>query len=154
MRRLICVVMAVGTLVACSPNTTPPPAQQPAPQLIQPVYQRFLTACSGVTITEETSQAIAYGTCVGYTRGFADGHQVTVEGIRRGGFGAEAQTARLWCIPPSTPNSTVMAVVVDWIAQHPQDFDNIMSQFDGINAATAVIVKALVTSVDFHKSRC
>jgi predicted oxidoreductase len=83
-----------------------------------------------------------------------DGHQVTIEGIRRSGNEESASAARLWCVPPSTTNSTVMEVVVAWVNQHPNDYESIMGQFNGINAATAVIVKAMVTSVDFHKSKC
>ena len=151
MRWIMYALIALSTLTACGPAPAPTPA---APALVSPVFIRFLTACSGVTITDVTSQAIAYGTCVGYARGFVDGHQVTIEGIRRSGNEESAYAARLWCVPPSTTNSVVMEVVVAWVNQHPQEYESIMGQFNGINAATAVIVKAMVTSVDFHKSKC
>lgn len=152
MRLLLTALLLASVLVGCGNDPVPPPPLKE--RLVEPIYQRFLTACSGVTITDGTSQAIAYGTCVGYTRGFADGHQVTIAGIQRGSLEVDVQRARLWCIPPSTTNVTVMEVVVSWIAQHPADFEKLMSQFDGINAATAVIVRALGTSVDFSAAGC
>lgn len=152
MRFILVALMSISILAACGKEPTQP--VQVKERLVEPIYQRFLTACSGVTITDGTSQAIAYGTCVGYTRGFADGHQVTVAGIQRVGLEVDVQRVRLWCIPPATTNVTVMEVVVSWIAQHPTEFEKLMSQFDGINAATAVIVRALGTSVDFSAEGC
>ena len=151
MKKYIVVIIAALMLVACSKPVEP---ILPKEELIQPIYQRFLTACSGVIITDIPSQAVAYGTCMGYARGFADGHQVTIDGIQRGALDIDVQRARLWCIPPSTTNAVVMETIVAWISQYPNDFNKIMTQFNGINAATAVIVRALGTSMEFDSKKC
>lgn len=152
MKKYLIAIVVACMLVACGKKADP--VVSPKEQLIQPIYQQFLTSCSGVVITDVTSQAIAYGTCMGYARGFADGHQVTIDGIQRGSLNVDVQRARLWCIPPSTTNVVVMEVVVSWISQYPEEYHQLMNQFNGINAATAVIVRALGTSRDFDSQRC
>jgi hypothetical protein len=124
------------------------------PPLIAEVYREFLTNCSGVTITEPVSQAIAYGTCVGYARGIADGHQITVDGMAKMMPGKDTGRVRLWCVPPSTTNETLMSVVVLWIDANPKEYAVLSSRFDGITAATAVIVKALGTAAEFRAAKC
>ena len=154
MIRYLVGVVLCGMLVACG-DKVPAPSAPVESQLVSPVYQRFLTACSGITITDATSQSIAYGVCMGYVRGFADGHQVTVDTIQRANqTSTDIPVIRLWCIPPSTTNSEVMKVVVQWIATYPSTHDDIMRQFNGINAATAVVVKSLMSSTEFNPDKC
>lgn len=156
MIRNIFVILAATLLVACGQKVEDarPPVIGDSMVLVAPMFQQFLTACSGVTITGVTSQAIAYGACMGYARGFADGHQVTIDGIIRMGPSPSVQQARLWCIPPSTTNETVMRAVVSWISEHPSEYDMFMQKFNGINAATSIIVRALVSNVAFDPSKC
>jgi Rap1a immunity proteins len=144
-------VLGVLGLVGCS---DPAPSVPLQPPLIAEVYREFLTNCSGVTITETVSQAIAYSTCVGYARGIADGHQITVDGMARILSNKDTDRVRLWCVPPSTTNEIMMGVVVSWIDNNPQEYIALMDKFDGITAATAVIVKALGTAPEFKADKC
>ena len=106
--------------------------------------KHFLEQCSSIAIYDATTNSFAYGVCLGYIRGLVEGHQITVELHARSNKGTVVAGQRLWCVPGTTTNDKVMRVVLMWVENNPVEFNVLMEQFVGINAATTIIIKSVM----------
>lgn len=112
-----------------------------------PIYagvntDNFLASCSGVTATTPNSKLVSYANCMGRTRGYSDGHAVTVM-LHNQIYKAD-KIKQLWCIPQDHTDGEVIQTVLSWVDRHPIDYANLTTQYSGLSGAYAVTTKALV----------
>jgi hypothetical protein len=100
--------------------------------------RHFLEQCSNITVYDATTTSFARGVCMGYTRGLVEGHQIATR------MNQKPTKSPVWCLPPKINSATLMQVVDDWINTHPSQYSRIMDIFTDTNAATAVILAAVL----------
>lgn len=107
---------------------------------------KFLELCTGVhmqvkdgDMKESAVNVLAISNCLGRTRGFVDGHQMTVEMNRQAGKSVRA----LWCVPQSVDDRQLLETVLTWTDNEQAQFKELEMSYTGMTAAFAVIIRAV-----------
>lgn len=118
-----------------------------SPPSTLPNSLRFIELCTGVRLETETAKSrpsdvnmIAISNCLGRTRGYVDGHQMTMElnkaiGIQGG--------RRMWCVTQDVEDKDVLEAVMAWSDANPKEFAELTKQYNGLTASTAITMRAV-----------
>lgn len=129
MKRLLISLAVVALLASCSKQEASVNVDY-----ADNASQSFLSLCSGLDASVEAIRTIALANCLGRTRGFIDGHQLTVKMM--------PSMKPMWCVKQNVTDSQLLDTIMTWYTQHPTSVKKITDDLDGINAATAVMMVA------------
>jgi len=133
------VVLFVGP--APMPEYSRPGKPTPPTSATPSESDQFIALCSGLDVSDEAVKLLGLSNCLGRLRGFVDGHQLTVQLMK--------SKDRMWCVDADVKDKEVFDAVIDWAVENPKQVSEITRDFEGINAATAIAIRAI-----HHKFPC
>lgn len=144
MRTVLALIFALFTLPAFSQHPANPSPAQPnnADQVIAKIENGFLRVCTGVEVNDDLSYSLALVSCMGRTRGLADGHMLTVSLANRQG----GQAVRpMWCVPYNVTDGQLYTSVLQWVVFSNATYQEILKRSgSSAEAATLSIMRALM----------